>query len=93
MTKATLLILFALVIPSLCFVSSKTRTTFTPHTSTSLFIGGPLNKLTKGKEYEKIVEGLMKTKGYSREKAEKETSNYLDDPNNYALQKVSPLAN
>lgn len=89
MMKAIFLVLLALVVPSLGFVSSKTRTAFTTHTSTSLFIGGPLNKLTKGKEYEKIVEGLMKTKGYSREKAEKETNNYLDDPNNYALQKVS----
>jgi hypothetical protein len=90
--KVSILLCFVSLSPFLfasAFVSSNSRPTLAPQTSTSLFIGGPINKLTRGKDYEKTVEGLMKTKGYSREKAEKEYSSYLDDPNNYALQKVS----
>ena len=50
---------------------------------------GPLQKFTNRGEYDRTVEGLMYTKGYTREEAEKEYNAFLDNPNNYALQKVS----
>jgi hypothetical protein len=58
--------------------------------STSLSVG-PLQKLVNNKEYEKTVQGLMQTKGYTREQAEKEYSKYLENPTNYALEKVCIL--
>lgn len=54
---------------------------------TSLSVG-PLQKLTKNKEYQTVVENLMKTKGLTKEQAEKEYNSYLENPNDYALQKV-----
>ena len=51
---------------------------------------GPLQKLTNKDEYNKVVEGLMSTKGLTREQAEKEYNSYLENPNDYALQKVCP---
>lgn len=50
---------------------------------------GPLQKLTNRAEYNKVVDGLMFTKGLSREEAEKEYDAYLNNPNDYALNKVS----
>jgi hypothetical protein len=52
---------------------------------------GPLQKITNKGEYEKVVTGLMQTKGYTREQAEKDYNAYLDNPTNYALQKVSKI--
>jgi len=49
---------------------------------------GPLQKLTNKKEYNKTIEGLMNTKGLTREQAEKEYDSYLENPTNYALNKV-----
>merc|ERR1712194_17538 len=54
--------------------------------STRLGIG-PLQKTTNRQEYNKVVDGLMFTRGITREEAEKEYNAYLDNPNNYALQK------
>jgi len=48
---------------------------------------GPLQKTTNRQEYNKVVDGLMFTRGITREEAEKEYDAYLDNPNNYALQK------
>jgi hypothetical protein len=50
---------------------------------------GPLKKMTNRDEYDKVVENLMATKAYTREQAEKEYNSYLDNPNDYALSKVS----
>jgi hypothetical protein len=50
---------------------------------------GPLQKLTNKDEYEKTVSGLMQAKGFTREQAEKEYNAFLNNPNDYALQKVS----
>ena len=49
---------------------------------------GPLKKLTNKDEYDKVVEDLMNVKGYTREQAEKEYNQYLDNPNEFALNKV-----
>mmetsp|Transcript_16947 Transcript_16947/g.16990 ORF Transcript_16947/g.16990 Transcript_16947/m.16990 type:complete len:161 (-) Transcript_16947:1639-2121(-) len=54
--------------------------------STRLGIGS-LQKTTNRQEYNKVVDGLMFTRGITREEAEKEYNAYLDNPNNYALQK------
>ena len=54
---------------------------------TSLAIG-PLKKLTNKNEYNKVVENLMNMRGYTREQAEKEYNQYLENPNDYALAKV-----
>jgi len=54
--------------------------------STQLGIG-PLQKTTNRQEYNKVVDGLMYTRGITREEAEKEYNAYLDNPNNYALEK------
>ena len=50
---------------------------------------GPLKKIMNKDEYDKVVAGLMKKNGYSREEAEKEYNSYLSNPNDYALAKVS----
>jgi hypothetical protein len=50
---------------------------------------GPFQKLTKSKEYNQVVENLMYTQGITREQAEEEYNAYLDNPNDYALNKVS----
>ncbi len=49
---------------------------------------GPLQKLTNRNEYNKVVDGLMYTKGISRAEAEKEYDAFLQNPNDYALNKV-----
>mmetsp|Transcript_197 Transcript_197/g.502 ORF Transcript_197/g.502 Transcript_197/m.502 type:complete len:159 (-) Transcript_197:2241-2717(-) len=54
--------------------------------STSLGIG-PLQKATNRKEYNKVVDGLMLTRGITREEAEKEYDTFLNNPNDYALNK------
>lgn len=43
--------------------------------------------LFKGKDYDKVVTGLMRTKGLTREEAEADYNAYLENPNNYALNK------
>jgi len=89
MNKSLFLILAALG-PFLCsaFVGQGFPRSFTSKTSLNV---GPLQKLTNKNEYNKIVEGLMKTKGYTREQAEKEYNSYLENPNDYALQKVRAM--
>ena len=57
------------------------------HTSTTLYIGGPLQKLLNKDDYEAKITNLMKNKGYTRAQAEKEYDSFLDNPDNYALQK------
>ena len=42
----------------------------------------------KGKDYEKTVQNLMVTKGLTKEQAEKDYNAYLENPTNYALNKV-----
>jgi hypothetical protein len=88
MHKSVLLILVALA-PTLAsaFMGGQTRS-FAGRTSTSLNIG-PLKKITNKAEYEQTVNNLMRQNGYSREQAEKEYNAFLDNPNDYALQKVS----
>ena len=83
---ALLLVAFAPVIVS-GFVGQNAPRSFVGASSTSLSVG-PLQKLTNKKEYEKTVQGLMQTKGYTREQAEKEYNKYLENPTNYALEKV-----
>lgn len=55
--------------------------------STTAVEVGPLQKLINKDDYEKTVENIMNVKGLSREEAEKEYNQYLDNPNDYALQK------
>ena len=55
--------------------------------STTLYIGGPLQKLLNKDDYETKIQNLMNAKGYTRAQAEKEYDTYLDNPDNYALQK------
>jgi hypothetical protein len=50
---------------------------------------GPLQKATNRKEYNRVVENLMFTQGITREKAEKDYDEYLNNPNEFALNKVS----
>ena len=50
---------------------------------------GPFQKTTNPKEYNRVVDGLMLTQGITREEAEKEYNAYLQNPNDYALNKVS----
>lgn len=64
---------------------NKPSTSFVSKSSLSV---GPLQKFTNKQEYNKVVDGLMFTQGITREEAEKEYDAYLDNPNNYALQKV-----
>lgn len=73
--------------PFLCsaFMGEGIPRSFVSRTTLSV---GPLQKLTNKNEYNKVVEGLMQTKGLTREQAEKEYNAYLDNPNDYALQKV-----
>lgn len=84
--KSLLFILFALG-PLLCsaFMGGGISRSFVSTTSLSV---GPLQKLTNKKEYNKVVENLMQTNGLTREQAEKEYNSYLENPNDYALQKV-----
>jgi len=48
---------------------------------------GPFQKATNRQEYDKVVDGLMLTQGLSRKDAEKEYDKYLNNPNDYALDK------
>merc|ERR1719162_931966 len=41
----------------------------------------------KGKKYDETVQNLMVTKRMTREEAEKDYNAYLENPNNYALNK------
>jgi hypothetical protein len=92
-TKSFLLILLALgPFLSSAFTVPGVQRSVVSKTSLSV---GPLQKLTKNKEYNTVVENLMQTKSLTREQAEKEYNSYLENPNDYALQKVranaSPL--
>ena len=79
-----LLSLLALLVgPSLGFV---TQAPASKATASQLNFG-PLQKYADKGEYNKVVEGLMLTQGITREQAEKEYDSYLDNPNNYALEK------
>jgi len=49
---------------------------------------GPLQKTTNRQEYNKVVDNLMFSQGITRKEAEKEYNAYLENPNNYALNKV-----
>jgi hypothetical protein len=96
MMKKKWLLLLVAVVPLFCSAfttapSTTRRSSFTvvPSSSTTRLSVGPLQKLTNKKEYNTVVEGLMRNKGYTREQAEKEYNMYLDNPNDYALQKVS----
>jgi len=86
MNKSLFLILAALA-PFLgsAFMGAGAPRSFVSKTSLSV---GPLQKLTNKNEYNKVVEGLMQTKSLTREQAEKEYNSYLENPNDYALQKV-----
>lgn len=64
-----------------------TAGSFSSSSSSSALFVGPLQKFTNKNEYNRVVEGLMLTQGISREQAEKEYDAYLDNPNNYALNK------
>ena len=75
------------VASSSAFTTRPVFSTTSTVTKTSLFIG-PLQKIANKKEYDKTVAGLMKTKGLTREQAEKDYNEYLDNPTNYALNKV-----
>eukprot|EP00525_Craspedostauros_australis_P005265 CAMPEP_0198116280 /NCGR_PEP_ID=MMETSP1442-20131203/10950_1 /TAXON_ID= /ORGANISM="Craspedostauros australis, Strain CCMP3328" /LENGTH=163 /DNA_ID=CAMNT_0043774057 /DNA_START=107 /DNA_END=598 /DNA_ORIENTATION=- len=90
MNKQILIVLGCLLAPAAAFLASGNtnfvQKAFISTTSTSLNIG-PLQKLTNKKEYEATVNNLMKTKGYTREQAEKEYNQFLENPNNYALEK------
>lgn len=81
MKKVCLLLLLALASSRAFMVG---RSVVRPSTSLQV---GPLQKLTNRNEYEKVVSGLMTTKGLTREQAEKEYNAYLENPNDYALQK------
>lgn len=83
-----LLLLVALLSPFFGFAFTGIGPARSVVSKTSLSIG-PFQKLTKNKEYTEVVENLMRTKGLTREQAEKEYNAYLDNPNDYALQKVS----
>lgn len=48
---------------------------------------GPLQKFSNPKEYNRVVENLMFTQGIDRKQAEKEYDAYLNNPNDYALNK------
>ena len=85
MNKSILLTFIALGVAS-AFTGQGLPSKFVSKSSLSV---GPLQKLTNKGEYEKVVSGLMQTKGYTREQAEKEYNSYLNNPNDYALQKVS----
>jgi len=85
MQKSILFVLMAFApFLSLAFTGQGLARSFVSKSSLSL---GPLQKLANKGDYNKIVEGLMQTKGYTREQAEKEYNAYLDNPNDYALQK------
>lgn len=66
------------------FVAQRVPKSFVSQTSLAI---GPIQKFTDKGGYEKVVTDLMKTKGYTREQAEKEYNDYLENPTNYALQK------
>ena len=48
---------------------------------------GPFQKITNPSEYTKVVDNIMFSQGLTRDEAEKEYNAYLDNPNNYALEK------
>lgn len=85
-SKSFVLILVALG-PFLCSAFTGVNLPRSIVSKTSLSVG-PLQKITNKKEYNTVVENLMQTKGLTREQAEKEYNAYLDNPNDYALQKV-----
>ena len=96
MMKKQWLLLLAAIVPLFCSAFTTTPSTtrrssfaVVASSSTTRLAVGPLQKLTNKKEYNTVVEGLMRNKGYTREQAEKEYNMYLDNPNDYALQKVS----
>jgi len=72
------------LIGSQAFLSTSTRSSV--HSNSRLGIG-PLQKATNRREYNKVVDGLMFTKGLTREEAEKDYDAYLQNPNDYALNK------
>ena len=91
MVKRLLLTLVSLApMVSFAFVAQSTPKSFiiAGQTSTTIRAIGPFQKLTNKKNYDSIVNNLMETKGFTREQAEKEYNDYLNNPNDYALQKV-----
>ena len=90
MIRPVILLLIALVVPTYGFCgvgpSSKFLRSKT-HLQMSM-----IPPAFKGKDYDRVVENIMRTKGLTREEAEKDYNDYLDNPNNYALNKVSELA-
>eukprot|EP00533_Pseudo-nitzschia_delicatissima_P009050 CAMPEP_0116111940 /NCGR_PEP_ID=MMETSP0327-20121206/18713_1 /TAXON_ID=44447 /ORGANISM="Pseudo-nitzschia delicatissima, Strain B596" /LENGTH=161 /DNA_ID=CAMNT_0003605205 /DNA_START=54 /DNA_END=539 /DNA_ORIENTATION=+ len=68
------------------FVGNGPSTRSSVISSTSLG-AGPLQKFTNRAEYNKVVDGLMFTKGLDRADAEKEYDAFLQNPNDYALNK------
>jgi len=57
------------------------------NSNTRLMLESLIMKKAKGKEYNKVVDGIMKSKGMTRTEAEKDYNLYLDNPTNYALTK------
>mmetsp|Transcript_19995 Transcript_19995/g.29428 ORF Transcript_19995/g.29428 Transcript_19995/m.29428 type:complete len:170 (-) Transcript_19995:160-669(-) len=85
--KQTLFLLAAFAITISDAFTSRSRlvpNVFARTSTTSLNMAGPL---IKGKDYENVVQGIMNTKGMTREEAEKDYNTYLENPNNYALMK------
>jgi hypothetical protein len=68
------------------FVGQGVPRSFVSKSSLSI---GPFQKLTNKNEYNTVVDSLMQSKSLTREQAEKEYNSYLENPNDYALQKVS----
>jgi hypothetical protein len=88
MMKKSILLILAAFGPLLAsaFVGQGAPRSFVSKSSLSV---GPLKKLTNKDEYTKVVNQLMQTKGFTREQAEKDYNSYLENPNDYALMKVS----
>ena len=88
-SKTILLFLFAVAATSM--TSAFTAVQPVSPTFTSSTTSTSLNAFFKGKDYDRVVKGIMSSKGLTREQAEKDYNAYLENPTNYALNKVCPL--
>jgi len=66
---------------------AKSRSTRSAVVPSSRLNAGPLQKFSNPQEYNKVIDNLMFTQGITRKEAIKEYDAYLNNPNDYALNK------
>ena len=95
-SKASILIFYLSLLTqsiTLGFSTVSTRNLSFKHATsvTSKSSNTRLSMIFRGKDYDRVVEGIMVAKGLTREEAEADYNLYLENPNNYALNKVNKI--